>query len=95
MTFFRDCKCPKMQFRAHLHVVQCVPSLILAKIMHVIMLYLIESDTSLLVKKENPKESFSRQNCIFGGFYPGRCHSILSSQKALALRVLMHLERDG
>jgi len=46
-------------------------------------------------KGKNHIESISRRNCIFGGFSPGRWPSILSSQNALALHVLMHLERDG
>jgi len=46
-------------------------------------------------KSENHKESISRQNCIFGGFSPGKQSAILSSKKASALRVLLHLERDG
>ena len=44
---------------------------------------------------KNRRESISRQNCIFGGFSPGKKPAILSSQKASALFVLMHLERDG
>jgi hypothetical protein len=47
------------------------------------MLCLIESDTSLQVKKrKNHKESISRQNCIFGGLSLGKKPAILSSQKA-------------
>jgi len=52
MTFYEECKCPKMQFRALLYFVQCVPSLFLAKGMLLIMLTLIESDTSLLKKEK-------------------------------------------
>jgi len=46
-------------------------------------------------KGKNHIESISRQNCIFGGFSQGRFPSILSSQNALALHVLLHLEQGG
>jgi len=39
-------------------------------------------------KRENPIESISRQNCIFGGFSPVKKPAILSSQKSSALLYL-------
>ena len=47
------------------------------------------------IKKKKPWVSISRQNCIFGGFSPGKKPAILSSPKPSELCVRILLERDG
>ena len=72
MTFYVECKCPKMQFRALLHVVQCVPCLLLVKSMYLIHVISYRKRQFFTKKSKNHIGRISSQNYIFGGFYPNK-----------------------